>query len=343
MRDDILIVKGHEVEALLAGRELEIMQTVRRAYETHGEGLSCLPHSTFVRFPHDDRARIIALPAYLGGDMDVAGMKWISSFPENLNRGLERASAVMILNSAETGRPEAILEASLISAKRTAASAALAAKTLTEGRDISTVALVGTGLINYEVARFLLASCAEIERLLLFDLDPQRTAQFRQKCRQLSARVEVEAAGDIRDALANASLISLATTAIHPHIQDLSPCAPGATILHVSLRDLSPEAILACDNVVDDVDHVCRAQTSVHLAEQSVGNRNFIRCELADILKGRADARRDEESVAVFSPFGLGVLDLAVGDLARDLAVEYRRGTTISSFFRETWVGEKRG
>lgn len=341
MRDDILIVKGDEVEALLDGRELEIMQAVRRAYETHGEGLSCLPHSTFVRFPHDERARIIALPGYLGGGMDVAGMKWISSFPENLDRGLERASAVMILNSAETGRPEAILEGSLISAKRTAASAALAAQVLTAGRDVSAVALVGTGLINFEVARFLLASCAGIEKLLLFDLDPQRAAQFMKKCRRLSDRVEVEAAGDIRDALA-APLVSLATTAVHPHVEDLSACRPGATILHVSLRDLSAEAILACDNVVDDVDHVCRAQTSVHLAEQATGNRDFIRCELADILKGRAPARRDEESVAVFSPFGLGVLDLAVGDLVRDLAVEHRHGTTIGSFFRETWVGEKR-
>src|SRR5205085_134889 len=223
--DDILIVKGHEVAALLAGRELELMQTVRRAYETHSEGRSTLPHSSFLRFPHDDRNRIIALPAYLGGDFEVAGMKWISSFPENLNRGLERASAVIVLNSALTGRPEAILEGSLISAKRTAASAVLAAKTLTAGQDISTVALVGTGLINYEVVRFLLASCAEIKKLLLFDLDANRIAQFRKKCRQLSDRVEVEAASNIQAAFRNAALISLATTAINPYINDLSQCA----------------------------------------------------------------------------------------------------------------------
>jgi ornithine cyclodeaminase len=335
---DILIVKGHEVAALLAGRELDLMQTVRGAYETHGAGQSSLPHSTFLRFPHDDRNRIIALPAYLGGDFEVAGIKWISSFPENLNRGLERASAVLILNSALTGRPEAILESSLISAKRTAASAVLAAKTLTEGREISTVGIIGTGLINFEVVRFLLASCAEIKKLKVFDLDVNRAAQFKKKCRELSNQVEVGLARDVKDALRDASLISLATTANTPHIDDISQCAPGTTILHVSLRDLSPEVILACDNIVDDVDHVCRAQTSVHLAEQLTGSRDFIRCSLADILKGNVRARKDEQSIAIFNPFGLGVLDLAVGALVRDLAIEYGRGTTINSFVREPWI-----
>jgi ornithine cyclodeaminase len=335
---DILIVKGHEVDALLAGRELDLMRTVRRAYETHDAGQSSLPHSTFLRFPHDDRNRIIALPAYLGGDFEVAGMKWISSFPENLNRGLERASAVLILNSALTGRPEAVLESSLISAKRTAASAVLAAKTLTEGREVSTVGIIGTGLINFEVVRFLLASYTEIKKFLIFDLEINRATRFKKKCRELSKQVEVELVRDVKDALRDASLISLATTANSPHIDDLSQCAPGTTILHVSLRDLSPEVILACDNIVDDVDHVCRAQTSVHLAEQLTGSRDFIRCSLADILKGNARARKDPQSIAIFSPFGLGVLDLAVGTFVRDLAITSGRGTTINSFAREPWV-----
>ena len=334
---DILILRGHEVDDLLAGRELELMQIVRRAYETHNAGQSSLPHSTFLRFANNERNRIIALPAYLGGDFEVAGMKWISSFPGNLARGLERASAVLVLNSALTGRPEAILEGSLISAKRTAASAVLAAKTLTEGQQISSVGFIGTGLINFEVARFLVASCAEIKKLRVFDLDINRATEFQHKCHKAFA-VEVEVMRNIEETFSNASLISLATTAGNPHIHSLAHCAPGTTILHISLRDLSPEVILHCDNIVDDVDHVCRAQTSVHLAEQLIGNRDFIRCTLADILKGQASARRNENSIAVFSPFGLGVLDLAVGSLVRDLANEYRLGMTLTSFVRETWL-----
>lgn len=339
MRDDSLLIVGAEdVAALLAGREAEIADAVGAAYVAHENGRSSLPHSLFLRFPGKESERIIALPAFLGDRFEVAGLKWISSFPGNLRRGLARASAVLVLNDCETGRPAALLEGSLISARRTAASAALGARVLLEGREPGRIGLIGTGVINFEIARFLRALVGA-RSFLLYDLDAARAGRFAAALRAELGDVEAAAADSIEEALGAGAVVSFATTAIRPHVHDLSVCRPGATILHISLRDLAAQAILACDNVVDDVDHVCRAQTSVHLAEKATGGRGFIRCTLAEILQGKAPARRGDGSIAVFSPFGLGVLDLAVGKLVLDLARAAGRGTRIPSFL-PAYAGE---
>jgi ornithine cyclodeaminase len=330
--NDVLILRGSEVEDLLTGRESEIMDAVGRAYVAHRRGESNLPHSTFLRFPNDDLNRIIALPAYLGDGFGVAGMKWIASFPGNVKKGFARASAVLILNSAETGLPEAILESSLISARRTAASAALAAQLLRKGKDTESAGLIGTGVINYETARFLSKAIPGIRRFALFDLDRERAESFAGRLREMLGDLAVDVVGDSRELFRTCPLVAFATTAVKPHVSDLSDCLPGATILHTSLRDLTADVILAADNVVDDADHVSRASTSIHLAEQQAGNRDFIRCTIADLVTGEAPAKKSEDQISIVSPFGLGVLDLAVGQLARQRALETGRGTRIEGF-----------
>jgi N-[(2S)-2-amino-2-carboxyethyl]-L-glutamate dehydrogenase len=331
--DDVLILRGEEVDSLLTGRELEVMEAVKRAYVAHSRGLSSLPHSTFLRFPNDDLNRIIALPAYLGDGFDLAGMKWIASFPGNVKQGKARASAVLILNNVHTGFAEAILESSLISARRTGASAALAAQLLRRGKASETAGFIGTGVINHETARFLSAALPDLRRFLLFDLDASRAESLAGKLRALlgdGKRVEV--AADVATLCRESQVVAFATTAIEPHVSDLSACQKGATILHTSLRDLTPEVILAADNIVDDADHVSRANTSIHLAEQQAGNRGFIRGTIADLALGTAPEKADEDALSIVSPFGLGILDLAVGQLARERALEQGVGTRIPNF-----------
>lgn len=336
--DRILLVSGREVDALLEGRETEILRVVRLAYEAHARHQTALPFSTFLRFPDDEKNRVIALPAYLGDSFNVAGIKWISSFPGNIERNMNRASAVIILNSPQTGRPEAIIEGSIISAKRTGASAALAAQHVHKIDGETRLGLIGAGPINFEVLRFLLAAQPLLTNSVVFDLDETRAAQFTQKCASEFPRLTVESTPRVEDVLRGCSLISIATNANQPHISSLAACRPGSTILHVSLRDLKPEILLDCDNIIDDFDHVCRAQTSVHLAEQLAGERSFLRCTLGDILTGVAPPRRDADGIAVFSPFGLGILDLAVSNLVCDLASDRNAGTIVESFLPDSWA-----
>jgi ornithine cyclodeaminase len=340
--DRIVLMNSRQVKSVLKGRELDIVRLVRMAYETHANGDSSLPHSTFLRFAENERNRIIALPACLGQDFQVAGVKWIASFPGNQELNLDRASALVILNSTQTGRPQAILEGSVISAKRTAASAALAAQHLSQKEDTASVGIIGCGLINFETIRFLMAVYPDIKQFVCYDIDVERARQFTRKLHGSWPRVDAIVATDVQTVLRQCKLIAIATTALTPSIADLSECMPGSTILHTSLRDLTPEVILACDNIVDDVDHVCRAATSVHLAEQLSGNRDFIRCTLADITSGRSPARRDPNSIAVFSPFGLGVLDMALAQWVLQQGREQEEGTVIESFLPDSsWLEEE--
>ncbi len=180
----------------------------------------------------------------------------------------------------------------------------------------------------------------DTRELVLYDADPKRAEAFGARAVKLCPGLTFSVAPDIQSVFNRATLVSFATTAGEPHVQTLD-YAPGTTILHISLRDLSPELILSADNVVDDADHVCRARTSLHLAEMQVGHRDFIRCALADITRGAAPARRAEAGLTVFSPFGLGVLDMALSRRVLDLASEQNLGTRISSFLPEPFSEEK--
>src|SRR5256884_9375820 len=158
------IINGKTVSDVIRGHRQECVDVVEHAYLAHAKGQSINPHSYFLRFPEKPDCRIIALPAFLGDGFEVAGLKWIASYPGNVQRGFPRASAVLVLNSYETGYPYAILESSIVSAARTAASAVLAAHWLSgQSRRAHSLGIVGTGVIARDVYDFLVATGWAIE------------------------------------------------------------------------------------------------------------------------------------------------------------------------------------
>lgn len=334
MSNQLRILGAEDIRRALDGQEQLVMDEIRAAYETHQLGQTSLPHSSFLRFPQEPRNRIISLPAYLGGPFEVAGLKWIASFPGNHAQNLDRASACMILNSMETGRPYAILEGSIISARRTAASAAVAARYLHSNPRPEELALVGCGPINFEIAKFLRVVFPSLQRFIVHDTNPERAAAFGKRCREELGVKAVDLYNDPKQVLARVPLVSFATNTGTPHIETLQSCPEGTTILGISLRDLSAQAVLECDNIVDDVDHVVREQTSLHLAEQKTGNRDFIRATLADVTLGQKQGRLDSPRPVLFSPFGLGILDLALGKFVTSRS----EGQIVPNFLPEAWA-----
>ena len=328
------VISGGQVQGVLQGREAEIVELVAATYRLHGVGDSVNPPSYFLRFPDRPSARIIALPASIGGPIRVDGLKWVSSFPENVAAGVPRASAVLILNDHDTGYPLACLEASIISATRTAASAALAADWLSRGRPRPTrVGFVGAGLIARYIHMFLAGTGWSFDEIGVHDLSAESAAGFRGYLEQSGTAGRVTVYDSAEELIRSSDLLVFATVAAEPHIRDVSWFAHNPVVLHVSLRDLAPEILLASTNVVDDVEHCLKANTSPHLVEQLTGSRDFLAGTLAEVMDGRASVPADRP--VIFSPFGLGVLDLAVGKYVYDQVASADDLHVIDDFFLE--------
>jgi N-[(2S)-2-amino-2-carboxyethyl]-L-glutamate dehydrogenase len=331
---ELSIINGKTVFDVIRSHRTECIDIVRDAYLAHAKGQSVNPDSYFLRFPDKPDCRIIALPAYLGNGFGVAGLKWIASYPSNVQRGFPRASAVLVLNSYDTGYPFAILESSIISAARTAASAVLAAYWLNgRARRARSLGIVGTGFIARYVYEFLLDTGWEIEEVRLYDASPLESEKFTHTACRLERHRTVTVVPDVKQLLRASDLIVFTTVASAPHITDVALFEHNPVVLHISLRDLAPEILLKSQNVVDDVEHVMKANTSPHLAEQQTGNRSFVTGALADIITGHRSV--DRSRPIIFSPFGMGILDVAVGKWVYDQAVAAGQDLRLSDFFFE--------
>jgi len=335
MHFELSIINGKTVFDIVRAHRAECIDVVRNAYLAHADGQCVNPDSYFLQFPDKPDCRIIALPAFLGDGFGVAGLKWIASYPGNVQRGFPRASAVLVLNSYETGYPFAILESSIISAARTAASAALAADWLNgRSRRAESLGIVGTGYIARYVYDFLVDTGWAIKDVRLYDTSPVESEKFRNTACRFEHHRSVEVVPHVADLLSASDLIVFTTVASAPHIADTGLFDHNPLVLHISLRDLAPEILLRSQNVVDDVEHVMTANTSPHLTEQRSGNRSFVTGTLAEIMLGRRSVNRSRP--IIFSPFGMGILDVAVGKWVYDQAVAAGRDQRVSDFFYET-------
>jgi ornithine cyclodeaminase/alanine dehydrogenase-like protein (mu-crystallin family) len=239
-------------------------------------------------------------------------MKWIASVPENIRHGLPRASGVVILNDPTTGRPYACLEASEINSVRTAVSGVLAAQLWLGDAAEASVAVVGAGRIAETVVRMLMASALRVSCLTVVDGDPVRAMRFADEFRSAFGSA-VAVTGSAEEALASSTLVVFATTATVPHVSAAHPLRAGQLVLHLSLRDLQPEALRPAVNLVDDPDLACSEGTSLAVAAERFG-RDTLRIRALHEFIARPAERSPVPDPAVFSPFGMGVLDVAVAE-----------------------------
>ncbi len=329
-----LVIGRNDVQHILEDAYDQAYDIIVDAYTRHHAGQTINPDSYFLRFPDAPRNRIIALPAHIDGASPVSGIKWIASFPGNIERGIQRASATLILNDGATGFPIACIECGLISAVRTTLSALAGLYALNQKRKrVATLGIIGTGFI----AKSFIASLAklhwEVDQVVLFDLDRGYAESMQAYVRQ-TLNVPVRIVDQLDALLTSSQVIVTSTTAGEPYITSRALLAHNPVILNLSLRDFSADIILNANNIVDDIDHCLKANTSPHLAYQQSGNKDFINGHIGDLLAGTIVL--DPNKPSIFSPFGLGVLDIALGKFIYDTMVGRGEGLSCPDFFGES-------
>ncbi|QJB39296.1 2,3-diaminopropionate biosynthesis protein SbnB [Chitinophaga oryzae] len=253
------------------------------------------------------RNRIIAMPAYIGGDIAMAGIKWIASFPDNIKSGIPRANSVTVLNNAANGVPLCIINTSVISAIRTAGVSAvvLSAYRKASGNVRKKVGIVGYGPIgrlHSEMCQALLGD--DMEQLLLFDIQHIDTGNL-----PLSLKEKTVVCDSWQQVYEAADIFITCTVASTPYI-DLLP-AKGTLHLNVSLRDYGLSAMRAFDVViVDDWEEVCREGTNIQQLHQAGGFSSTDALTLSSVVSDGFSSRQLSNHAIIFNPMGLAVFDM---------------------------------
>jgi ornithine cyclodeaminase len=288
----------------------EIVGVLEAAVRHMDEGDFAQPLKPYLRYRNPSN-RIIAMPAYIGGSIGRAGIKWIASFPDNLRRNLPRAHSVTILNDAETGEPAAIINTALLSVIRTASVSGLMLKHFDKERGLRSFNL---GIIGWgPIGRNHLRMCTElfgdrINGIYLYDLRGVDADVFAD---QYGGKVKV--AADWREVYRHVDVLITCTVSDSRYI-DVSP-KPDSLLLHVSLRDYATEALRHVRTVVvDDWNEVCREGTDIERLHLENGLQAEDTISLADVVCRRGLAGAGGGGPVLFCPMGMAVFDIAVAD-----------------------------
>lgn len=293
-----------------------LVDSMEAAVRIMDSGDYAQPIKPYLRYRHPAN-RIIAMPAYVGGSVQTAGIKWIASFPGNIDAGLPRAHSVTLLNDTNTGIPYAMLNTTLPSAARTAAVSGLLIRHYlhAQGKERKmTLGIIGFGPIgklHYEMCCRLFGE--RLANVYLYDIrgcDPE-SSDLGSVDATLRSRTHI--AGSWRQLYKECDLVITCTVTKERYI-DIPPSA-GSLLLDVSLRDFRSEAISGIKSIiVDDWDEVCRENTDIELLHLQCGLTKNQTMSLADVVCRSTLAALPSDEPVLFCPMGMAVFDMALAE-----------------------------
>jgi 2,3-diaminopropionate biosynthesis protein SbnB len=289
------------------------MQAIEDGFRLHAAGDFAQPLKPYLRSPRSSHIadRIIAMPAWIGGTDPIAGLKWIGSKHDNPeNRSIDRASAVIVLNDAQTHFPIAILEAGRISALRTAAVTGVAARYLARA-EFTEVAIIGCGPIGRTQIQMFCEQFSHVRRIRLCDLKSAAVSEASQWVQATFPRVEAAGFGDPRAAIEGAEVVVTCTVTDRPYLP-FEWLSPGTFLANVSIMDVEKDVFLKVDKVVvDDWDQCNREKKIINqLVEEGTFSRQQLHAELGEIVVGAKPGRESDEEIILLNPMGMAVDDI---------------------------------
>jgi alanine dehydrogenase len=303
-----LILRRRDVQQLL-GMD-DCIAAVEAAFRLHAEGQSLSPGVLGVRAP-EGGFHIKAAGLRLGQLYFAA--KTNANFPDNPRRhGLPAIQGVIVLCDADNGSPLAVMDSMEVTARRTAAATAVAAKWLARPGS-STATICGCGSQGREQLRAL-ARVLPLRRAHAFDLDQLKAQAFaRDLSRELS--LDVTPTGDLSVAVRSSDVCVTCTPSRAPFLMR-DHVVPGTFVAAVGAdshdkQEIDPR-LMAESVIVVDVLEQCAAIGDLHHAlEAGVLTREAVHAELADVVTGRKPGRRSDQEITLFDSTGTAIEDVA--------------------------------
>lgn len=301
---------------------------VERAFRLHAEGRTLGPGVLGV--PAVDGGFHIKA-AGLIGDRGYFAAKTNANFPQNPRRfGLPTIQGTIVLADASTGAPLAIIESGRVTALRTAAATAVAARFLAR-RAARTATIVGCG-VQGELQLAAIASVLPLQRAWVLDADHERAESMAVRA-AASLGLRVEAAKDLRAALRESDVCVTCTPARRAFVM-AADVPPGMFIAAVGAdsqgkQELEPALVASATLVVDVLDQCAEIGELQHVLAAGLMTRAQVHAQLADVVVGRRPGRTRDDEITVFDSSGTALEDVAAAIAVYEKARDTGRGTEV--------------
>lgn len=299
---------------------LEIIAALESMFREKGDGRVEMPPKIGVHTMPD--AFIHAMPASIPAQKAV-GVKWVSGYPDNSQRGLPYITGLLILNDPETGVPISLMDRTWITAQRTGAATAVAAKYLARP-DSTTIGILGCGVQGRSNLEALMTAF-RLKKVFAYDTHPDRAVRYAQEMSQQLA-VEAVPVADPKQAVVNSDMVVTAGPILRKPHATIQPgwLAPGA---FASLVDFDsywhPTALHQADKfTTDDVPQLHHYRDIGYFQDIPP-----IHADLGELVTARKPGRQSPGERNIACNLGLALDDIAVAPLIYARALQMRVGT----------------